>query len=143
MDFVDKSSLVFVPSNFSANCGGNRFRGGGLIVIFFPFHVSVRRQITHHRQYPPNTTKVYSYFESRGGKFPATVFFGLQYLVKVSTPHTALLSVVRLLSPVVPFLPHPPVRAVDYSACNTAVISIAATVVCTEPAIATLCSMYL
>ena len=33
-------------------------------------------------QYPPNTTKVYSYFESRGGKFPSTVFFGLQYIIK-------------------------------------------------------------
>ena len=25
---------------------------------------------------------VYSYFESRGGKFPETVFFGLQYILK-------------------------------------------------------------
>ena len=33
-------------------------------------------------QYPPGTTKVYSYFESRGGKFPSTVFFGLQYILK-------------------------------------------------------------
>ena len=33
-------------------------------------------------QYPPNTTTVYSYFESRGGKFPHTVFFGLQYILK-------------------------------------------------------------
>lgn len=32
--------------------------------------------------YPPGTTTVYSYFESRGGKFPSTVFFGLQYLLK-------------------------------------------------------------
>ena len=33
-------------------------------------------------QYPPKTTTVYSYFESRGGKFPTTVFFGLQYILK-------------------------------------------------------------
>jgi len=33
-------------------------------------------------QYPPNTTNVYSYFESRGGKFADTVFFGLQYILK-------------------------------------------------------------
>lgn len=39
-------------------------------------------QVTHHVQYPENTTHVYSYFESRGGKFPKTVFFGLQYLLK-------------------------------------------------------------
>ena len=40
-------------------------------------------QVTHHFQYPPGTQTVYSYFESRGGKFPETVFFGLQYIIKV------------------------------------------------------------
>ena len=39
-------------------------------------------QVTHHKQYPQDTTHVYSYFESRGGKFPSTVFFGLQYVLK-------------------------------------------------------------
>ncbi|XP_013415217.1 nicotinamide phosphoribosyltransferase [Lingula anatina] len=39
-------------------------------------------KVTHHKQYPPNTTVIYSYFESRGGKFPETVFFGLQYIIK-------------------------------------------------------------
>lgn len=39
-------------------------------------------QVTHHYQYPPNTSVVCSYFESRGGKFPSTVFFGLQYILK-------------------------------------------------------------
>ncbi|KAL4225833.1 hypothetical protein ACF0H5_013822 [Mactra antiquata] len=39
-------------------------------------------KVTHYLQYPPNTTLVYSYFESRGGKFPSTVFFGLQYIIK-------------------------------------------------------------
>jgi nicotinamide phosphoribosyltransferase len=39
-------------------------------------------KISHHIQYPPGTTKVYSYFESRGGKFDRTVFFGLQYILK-------------------------------------------------------------
>jgi nicotinamide phosphoribosyltransferase len=39
-------------------------------------------KVTHHKQYPPLTTRVYSYFESRGGKFENTVFFGLQYLIK-------------------------------------------------------------
>uniref|UniRef100_A0A0N4ZCK9 Nicotinamide phosphoribosyltransferase n=1 Tax=Parastrongyloides trichosuri TaxID=131310 RepID=A0A0N4ZCK9_PARTI len=37
---------------------------------------------THHTQYPDKTTFIYSYFESRGGKFNKTVFFGLQYLIK-------------------------------------------------------------
>lgn len=33
-------------------------------------------------QYPPNTTGVYSYIESRGGRFKNTVFFGLQGFIK-------------------------------------------------------------
>jgi len=39
-------------------------------------------KVSHYCMYPPGTTIVYSYFESRGGKFPSTVFFGLQYLLK-------------------------------------------------------------
>lgn len=37
---------------------------------------------THWRQYPKGTTTVYSYLESRGGKFNNTLFYGLQYLIK-------------------------------------------------------------
>jgi len=33
-------------------------------------------------QYPPGTETVYSYIESRGGDWPATVFFGLQAFIK-------------------------------------------------------------
>lgn len=39
-------------------------------------------KVSHSRQYPHDTTKVASYFESRGGKFSEVVFFGLQYLLK-------------------------------------------------------------
>jgi nicotinamide phosphoribosyltransferase len=39
-------------------------------------------KFTHWKQYPPNTTGIYSYLESRGGMFPNTVFFGLQYYLK-------------------------------------------------------------
>lgn len=39
-------------------------------------------KLTHWKQYPKGTTKVYSYLESRGGKFHSTVFFGAQYLIK-------------------------------------------------------------
>lgn len=38
-------------------------------------------KVTHYKQYPPGTTEVSSYFESRGGKFEQTVFFGLQYFL--------------------------------------------------------------
>jgi nicotinamide phosphoribosyltransferase len=36
---------------------------------------------THWLQYPAGTTRVYSYFESRGGEFKETVFYGLQYFL--------------------------------------------------------------
>ena len=39
-------------------------------------------KVTHHKQYLPGTSIVCSYFESRGGKFAETVFFGLQYIIK-------------------------------------------------------------
>ncbi len=39
-------------------------------------------KISHYRQYPPDTRTVYSYFESRGGRFSDVVYFGLQYLLK-------------------------------------------------------------
>lgn len=53
-----------------------------LIVDFYKY--------SHWVQYPKNTTKVYSYLESRGGKFDNTVFYGLQYYLKnyLSTPIT-------------------------------------------------------
>lgn len=37
---------------------------------------------SHYLQYPPGTTSMLSYIESRGGEYPATVFFGLQYYLK-------------------------------------------------------------
>jgi nicotinamide phosphoribosyltransferase-like protein len=39
-------------------------------------------KVTHWRQYPPGTTGVYSYMESRGGRWSTSVFFGLQYLLR-------------------------------------------------------------
>lgn len=40
-------------------------------------------KITHWNQYPPDTQRVYSYFESReGAKFDNTVFFGLQHILR-------------------------------------------------------------
>ena len=39
-------------------------------------------KVSHYKQYPPGTEVVYSYFESRGGKFDKTAFFGLQYYLK-------------------------------------------------------------
>jgi nicotinamide phosphoribosyltransferase len=42
-------------------------------------------KISHYKQYPPGTTNVYSYFESRGcvvKEWKEVVFFGLQYFLK-------------------------------------------------------------
>lgn len=37
---------------------------------------------SHHKLYIPGTQLIYSYLESRGGKFNETVFYGLQYFLK-------------------------------------------------------------
>lgn len=39
-------------------------------------------KVSHFKQLPPGTTNLYSYLESRGGLFPETVFFGLNYYLK-------------------------------------------------------------
>jgi len=40
-------------------------------------------KLTHWKQYPEGTEHVYSYFESRvGARYPYTVFFGLQHLLR-------------------------------------------------------------
>jgi len=39
-------------------------------------------KLGHYPQYPKNTESVYSYLESRGGRFEWSVFFGLQYILK-------------------------------------------------------------
>ena len=39
-------------------------------------------KVSHHKQYPPGTEQVYSYFESRGGRWKDVVFFGLQYYLR-------------------------------------------------------------
>jgi nicotinamide phosphoribosyltransferase len=37
---------------------------------------------SHWLQYPPGTTHMYSYLESRGGLYTETIFFGLQFILK-------------------------------------------------------------
>ena len=40
-------------------------------------------KVTHWRQYPPGTERVYSYLEARtGGEYRDVMFFGLQYILK-------------------------------------------------------------
>ncbi len=37
---------------------------------------------SHYLQYPDEMTGLFEYFESRGGMYPETVFFGLQYILR-------------------------------------------------------------
>lgn len=37
---------------------------------------------SHIYQFPPNTTNMFYYLESRGGRYRQTLFFGLQYILK-------------------------------------------------------------
>ncbi|MGC1302159.1 MAG: nicotinate phosphoribosyltransferase [Caulobacteraceae bacterium] len=37
---------------------------------------------SHHLQYPPGTSRVFSYVESRGGTYDRTLFFGLQAILR-------------------------------------------------------------
>lgn len=45
---------------------------------------------SHHKLYYPGTNKIYSYLESRGGWFDETVFFGLQYYLKLYLEGTVI-----------------------------------------------------
>jgi len=44
-------------------------------------------KVSHYLQYPPGTTSMFSYIESRGGEYDRTVFFGLQYYLKEYLTH--------------------------------------------------------
>jgi len=44
-------------------------------------------KVSHSVQYPPGTTSMFSYIESRGGEYDKTVFFGLQYYLKKYLTH--------------------------------------------------------
>lgn len=48
------------------------------------------------KQYPPGTTSMFSYIESRGGEYPETVFFGLQYILKEYLSHRVTAEEVEL-----------------------------------------------
>ncbi len=39
-------------------------------------------KVSHWKQMPPETNRVFSFFESRGGRYPTITFFGLQYILK-------------------------------------------------------------
>lgn len=50
---------------------------------------------SHYLQYPPGTTSMFSYIESRGGDYKKTVFFGLQYYIKKYLSHRVTVEEVK------------------------------------------------
>lgn len=61
------------------------YKSRALLNLTFKSCLFLVFQITHYKQYPPNVSKIYSYFECRrkkGSQFHEVVFFGLQYLLK-------------------------------------------------------------
>ncbi|XP_057273832.1 nicotinamide phosphoribosyltransferase [Pezoporus wallicus] len=65
--------------------------GDPIAVDTNPYKLMLVTKVTHYKQYPPNTSKVYSYFECREKKtensklrkvkYEETVFYGLQYIL--------------------------------------------------------------
>ena len=61
-------------------------------MIYAPDRISLRTinpilatdsyKVSHWKQYPVGTRHVYSFYESRGGKYPEVTFFGLQYIME-------------------------------------------------------------
>lgn len=51
-------------------------------LLYNPLLQTDSYKLSHFKQYPPNTQRVYSYLESRGGYFDQIVFFGLQYILE-------------------------------------------------------------
>ena len=50
---------------------------------------------SHFLQYPRGTSAMFSYIESRGGRFDRTVFFGLQYILKQYMTQRVTMDMVR------------------------------------------------
>ena len=51
-------------------------------ITFNPILDTDSYKASHFLQYPPSTTGLFAYLESRGGRFPQTLFFGLQAILK-------------------------------------------------------------
>uniref|UniRef100_A0A915PPA3 Nicotinamide phosphoribosyltransferase n=1 Tax=Setaria digitata TaxID=48799 RepID=A0A915PPA3_9BILA len=74
--------VIGVPDAFRSAFADQLFGFMKMESVENVLYVADSYKVTHHNQYPEGTTHVYSYFESRGGKFPEVCFFGLQYIIK-------------------------------------------------------------
>lgn len=51
-------------------------------LIVNPLNLTDSYKDGQYLQYPPNTQKIFEYYEARGGEYPYQVLFGLQYILK-------------------------------------------------------------
>ncbi|AJW94955.1 nicotinate phosphoribosyltransferase family protein [Burkholderia gladioli] len=56
--------------------------GGLAAILANPILNTDSYKASHYLQYPPDATAMFSYVESRGGRYERTLFFGLQMLLK-------------------------------------------------------------
>ncbi len=59
-------------------------------MFFNPILATDSYKTTHYKQYPYGTEQIYSYYESRGGLYKETVFFGLQSILKSLAHYTSV-----------------------------------------------------
>jgi nicotinamide phosphoribosyltransferase len=85
----EREAELAILRHFSSRCGITLPRIGGHSDRNSTFSfsdniilMSDSYKVSHFVQYPPGTETIHSYFESRGGKFPEVLFFGLQYILK-------------------------------------------------------------
>lgn len=71
----------------------NEFSGpsGASAIFSNPILNTDSYKASHYLQYPPEASAMFSYIESRGGRYDRTLFFGLQMLIKqyLCSPITA------------------------------------------------------
>ena len=62
----------------------NEFSGpsGVSAILSNPILNTDSYKASHYLQYPPEASAMFSYIESRGGRYDRTLFFGLQMLIK-------------------------------------------------------------
>lgn len=76
------ASCMEPPKNSPGGAASNSPGGAAFDILNNIVMLTDSYKVTHHLQYPPGTTKIYSYFECRGGAYEEVCFFGLQYFLK-------------------------------------------------------------
>src|ERR1051325_9385273 len=75
------SSVRFARISFRATFPSWTCSKGGSTMLDNILLLTDSYKVSHWKQYPAGTTRVFSFLESRGGEFAETTFFGLQYII--------------------------------------------------------------